>query len=85
MMPECIGMWIEDYMTHCNLLDDVDVSEVDQIIEEILSSNMQAVKEFQNGKEKALGSIVGQVMKRIKGDPKLINQQIRQHIALMET
>lgn len=83
LLPERIGVEIEDYLLHCHILDDVDTSEVDSVIAEVLAANAQAVKEFKGGKEKALGSIVGQIMKKIKGDPKAINQQVRAAIAAM--
>jgi hypothetical protein len=78
-----IGMEIEDYLVHCHILDDVDTSEVDIAIAEVLDSNPQAIKEFRGGKEKALGSIVGQIMKKVRGDPKAINQQVRAAIAAL--
>lgn len=79
-----IGLEIEDYLLSCHVLDDVDSSETDQAIEEALTVHAQAVKEFKSGKEKALGTIIGFVMKKVKGDPKAINQQIRDRIAAME-
>jgi hypothetical protein len=81
--PARIGMEIEDYLFRCHILDDIDTSEVDTAIAEALAANARAVQEFKAGKEKALGAIVGQIMKKVKGDPKAINQQVRAAIATM--
>ena len=49
-------------------------------IEEVVSNNPQAVEDYHNGKEKAIGALVGQTMKAMKGkaDPSLINQILRE-------
>jgi len=49
-------------------------------IEEVIANNPQAVDDFHNGKEKALGALVGQTMKAMKGkaDPAMINQILRE-------
>lgn len=49
-------------------------------IEEVVANNPQAVEDYHNGKEKAIGALVGQTMKAMKGkaDPSLINQILRE-------
>mgnify|MGYP004512417133 FL=1 len=49
-------------------------------IEEVVANNPQAVDDYHNGKEKAIGALVGQTMKAMKGkaDPSLINQILRE-------
>ncbi len=49
-------------------------------IEEIIENNPQSVNDYHNGKEKALGFLVGQTMKAMKGkaDPAMINQILRE-------
>ena len=49
-------------------------------IEEVVAGNPQAVEDYHNGKEKAIGALVGQTMKAMKGkaDPSLINQILRE-------
>ncbi len=44
-----------------------DEGELDKIIQEIISKNLKAVKDFKNGKENALQFLLGQAMARSKG------------------
>ncbi len=47
-----------------------------QTIREVIERNPEPVRDFQNGKEKALGRLVGEVMKATRGkaNPQLVNQ-----------
>ncbi|MGN0246677.1 MAG: Asp-tRNA(Asn)/Glu-tRNA(Gln) amidotransferase subunit GatB [Lachnospiraceae bacterium] len=49
-------------------------------IEEVVANNPQAVEDYHNGKEKAIGALVGQTMKAMKGkaDPALVNQILKE-------
>ena len=53
-----------------------DESAINQIIIDILSENPKSVEDYKNGKTKAMGFLVGQVMKKTKGkaNPKLVNK-----------
>ena len=53
-----------------------DSSEIETIIEKILSENQKMVNEYKSGKTKLLSYFVGQVMKETKGkaNPKLLNE-----------
>lgn len=44
-------------------------------IEKIVEDNPQSVEDYHNGKEKAIGFLVGQTMKAMKGkaDPAMVN------------
>ncbi len=44
-----------------------DSSEIDKIVSEVLAANQQSVSDYKNGKDRALGYLVGQVMKLSKG------------------
>ena len=59
-----------------------DTSEIEPIIDKILAENEDAVKNFLAGKDRALGAIVGQVMKATKGkaNPGLVNELIMKKI-----
>lgn len=50
------------------------------IIEKIIAENPQSVEDYKNGKEKALGFLVGQTMKAMKGkaNPGLVNQILKE-------
>ncbi len=53
-----------------------DTGEIEKIIDSILEANKQSVDDFKNGKSKALGFLVGQVMKESKGkaNPQIVNE-----------
>lgn len=49
-------------------------------IEEVIVANPQSVEDYRNGKEKAIGFLVGQTMKAMKGkaDPGMVNQILKE-------
>jgi len=53
-----------------------DSSAIDPIIEQVIAANPKAVEDYRGGKEKALGALVGQVMKLTRGqaNPDLVNR-----------
>ncbi|MDD3251434.1 MAG: Asp-tRNA(Asn)/Glu-tRNA(Gln) amidotransferase subunit GatB [Lachnospiraceae bacterium] len=57
-----------------------DEGALKQVIEELLAANPQSVADFQAGKEKAMGFIVGQTMRAMKGkaDPAAVNAMVRE-------
>ncbi|NRG47274.1 Asp-tRNA(Asn)/Glu-tRNA(Gln) amidotransferase subunit GatB [Bacillus sp. CRN 9] len=53
-----------------------------KIVTEILDANPQSIEDFKNGKKKAVGFLVGQMMKATKGqaNPQLVNKLLMQEI-----
>ena len=53
-----------------------------QVVTKVLADNPKAVEDFRGGKEKAIGALVGQTMKAMKGkaDPAAVNAMIRELI-----
>ncbi len=53
-----------------------DPAELTPIIDGILDSNQQSIDDFKNGKDRAVGFLVGQIMKQTRGkaNPKVVNQ-----------
>lgn len=53
-----------------------------KIISEVLDANPQSVEDFKNGKNKAVGFLVGQLMKATKGqaNPQMVNQLLQQEL-----
>ena len=51
-----------------------------KIIEEIIEANPQSVADYRGGKEKAMGYLVGQTMRAMKGkaDPGLVNKLVKE-------
>lgn len=49
-------------------------------VEEVIANNPQSVEDYRNGKEKAIGFLVGQTMKAMKGkaDPGMVNQLLKE-------
>ncbi len=49
-------------------------------VEEVIATNPQSVADFKSGKEKAIGFLVGQTMKAMKGkaDPGMVNRVLRE-------
>ena len=52
------------------------------IIREILDNNEQSVEDFKNGKDRAKGFLVGQVMKETRGqaNPGVVNKLLNQEL-----
>lgn len=52
------------------------------VIEEVVANNPQSVQDYRNGKEKAIGFLVGQTMKAMKGkaDPGMINKILKEYL-----
>ncbi|UDM32415.1 Asp-tRNA(Asn)/Glu-tRNA(Gln) amidotransferase subunit GatB [Lentilactobacillus laojiaonis] len=53
-----------------------DPSQLQPIIDEILSANPQSIEDFHNGKDRAIGFLVGQIMKKTQGkaNPTVVNK-----------
>ena len=70
----------EKYVDENELKMDNNTDELKGVLEEIIANNPKSVEDFHNGKEKAIGALVGQAMKATKGkaDPKMINQMLRE-------
>ncbi|TCW38861.1 Asp-tRNA(Asn)/Glu-tRNA(Gln) amidotransferase subunit GatB [Laceyella sacchari] len=65
----------------------VQISDEGQLREEVtkvLAANQESVEDLKNGKDRALGFLVGQVMKATKGkaNPQLVNKLIKEEIGL---
>ena len=56
---------------------------LERVIEEVLQENPQAVSDFKGGKERALGALVGQTMKKMKGkaDPQTVQNTLREKLS----
>lgn len=70
------GMWIRKHMRRKKGLKTVnDEGLLRSTIEKIVEDNPQSVEDYHNGKEKAIGFLVGQTMKAMKGkaDPAMVN------------
>jgi len=59
-----------------------DESAIIAVVEEVLAANPQSVADYKAGKERALGFLVGQVMKLTKGraNPALVNKLLKERM-----
>ncbi|MGB9859832.1 MAG: Asp-tRNA(Asn)/Glu-tRNA(Gln) amidotransferase subunit GatB [Moorellaceae bacterium] len=59
-----------------------DVAELTAIVERVLEAHPKVVEDYRKGKEKALGFLVGQVMKETKGkaNPGLVNELLKERL-----
>ncbi len=59
-----------------------DEGELLKVVTEVLDKNPQSIEDFKNGKNKAIGFLVGQLMKATKGqaNPQIVNKLLQQEI-----
>jgi aspartyl-tRNA(Asn)/glutamyl-tRNA(Gln) amidotransferase subunit B len=70
----------EEYVEEKGLKTVNDEGALRRTIEEIVAANPQSVEDYHNGKEKAIGFLVGQTMKAMKGkaDPGMVNKILKE-------
>lgn len=70
----------EKYVEEKGLKTVNDEGALRKTIEEVIANNPQSVEDYHNGKEKAIGFLVGQTMKAMKGkaDPGMVNQILKE-------
>ena len=70
----------EQYVEEKGLKTVNDEAALRRTIAEVIAANPQSVEDYKNGKEKAIGFLVGQTMKAMKGkaDPAAVNQILRE-------
>lgn len=70
----------EQYVEEKGLKTENDEGALKKVLEEVIAANPQSVEDYQSGKEKAIGFLVGQTMKAMKGkaDPGTVNQMLRE-------
>ena len=62
------------------LKTEIEVAALRKTIEQIVADNPKSVEDYHNGKEKAIGFLVGQTMKAMKGkaDPGMVNKILKE-------
>ena len=60
----------------------LDMVEIERVIERVIQANPKLVEDYQKGKEKVFGFLVGEAMKETKGkaNPKLVNELLRKKL-----
>lgn len=74
----------EEYVEEKGLKTVWDEDALRKTIEQIIKDNPQSVTDYQSGKEKALGFLVGQTMKAMKGkaEPGMVNELLKKLIPI---
>ena len=70
----------EQYVKEHGLLMENNEDELKEIVQGVLDANPQSVADYKGGKDKALGFLVGQTMKAMKGkaNPAKVNELLRE-------
>ena len=70
----------EKYVEEKGLKTVNDEGALRETVQKVLADNPQSVEDYHNGKEKAIGFLVGQTMKAMKGkaNPALVNQILKE-------
>ena len=70
----------EKYVEEKGLKTVNDQGALKKTVEEVIAANPQSVEDYKNGKEKAIGFLVGQTMKAMKGkaDPASVNALLKE-------
>lgn len=65
------------------LIQNNDEGEILEVVKKVISNNPQSVEDFKNGKKRALGFIVGIVMKETKGkaNPQIVNKLVSEELS----
>lgn len=59
-----------------------DTKEIEAIVDAVIAVNPQSVEDYKAGKEKAIGFLVGQIMKQTKGraNPDMVNRLLKERL-----
>lgn len=73
----------EKYVEEKGLKIVQDDGALEEVLKKVIADNPQAVADYKGGKEKALGALVGQTMKAMKGkaNPGAVNKKLREMLA----
>lgn len=69
------GKSAEEIVKEKGLVQISDTGAIEALVEKVIAANPQSVEDFKAGKKKAIGFLVGQIMKETKGkaNPKVVN------------
>jgi aspartyl-tRNA(Asn)/glutamyl-tRNA(Gln) amidotransferase subunit B len=74
------GKMPADIVREKGLVQITDEGAITSIVDQVISGNPQSVEDYRKGKDKAIGFLVGQVMKLSKGkaNPELVNRLLKE-------
>jgi aspartyl-tRNA(Asn)/glutamyl-tRNA(Gln) amidotransferase subunit B len=72
----------EQVATEMGLIQSSDVGAIDAAIDVLIAQNPKSLQDYKGGKQAALGSLVGMVMKSAKGlNAKMVQERLRERLA----
>jgi aspartyl-tRNA(Asn)/glutamyl-tRNA(Gln) amidotransferase subunit B len=64
------------------ILQSSDAGAIDAAIDALIARNPKSLADYKAGKQAALGSLIGMIMKSSKGlNPKLVQQRLKERLA----
>lgn len=82
-----VSMWktgksAEQVVADEGLVQITDTGAIEEIVKTVIANNPKSVEDFKSGKGKAIGFLVGQVMKESKGraNPALVNELLQKYL-----
>lgn len=72
----------ESIVKRLGLVQVTDEGAIEAVVDKVLEANPQSIEDFKNGKSRAFGFLVGQVMKEMKGkgNPQIINELLNKKL-----
>ena len=76
------GKSAADVVKEQGLVQITDTGAIEEIVKSVIAANPQSVADYKAGKKKAIGFLVGQVMKETKGraNPGVVNQLLTKNL-----
>lgn len=76
------GKGAEEIVKEKGLVQITDEKVLAPIVDKVIEENPKSVEDYRNGKDRAFGFLVGQVMKATKGkaNPQLVNKLLRERL-----
>lgn len=76
------GKSADDVVKEQGLVQITDTGAIEEIVKSVIAANPQSVADYKAGKKKAIGFLVGQVMKQTKGraNPGVVNQLLTKNL-----
>ena len=72
----------EKIVKDLGLVQITDTAAIEAIVKEVIAKNEKAVADYKSGNKKAIGALVGQVMKASKGkaNPQMVNELLAKNL-----
>lgn len=74
---------VEEFAKEKGLIQVSDTAELEKIVDKVIAGNPRPVQDVKNGETKAIGFLVGQVMKESKGkaNPQIVNKLLKEKLS----